>query len=116
MARRTAGAVLFALAVVLGWARAASAEPMLLDVSTQPVVLIQHSQPVWINTWDRNQISVDAGGEQPVVERRPGRLGSTSPLAPYSVPIPSRIVPGPGGQQIVLGAEDFPVQLPPGQH
>jgi len=115
VARRTAAAVLFALVVVLG-GRAAGADPSLVDVSDHPVVLIQHSQPITITTWDRQQVAVDAGNDVPVVERRPGQATATTPMTPYSVPIPAQTIQAPNGQTVVLGAEDFPVQLPEGRH
>jgi hypothetical protein len=102
--------------VAFSGVRVAGAEPTLVNVSPQPIVLIQHTQPLWINTWDRDLISVDSGADLPTVERRPGRLTPTTPTAPYSVPIPSQSIQAPNGQQVVLGPEEFPVQLPPGQH
>jgi hypothetical protein len=115
LARRAAGAVLFALFVSVT-ARAALAEPTTVDVSPHAIVLIQHTQPIWISTWDREQIAVDAGGDNPAVERRPGRSGPTTPTTPYSVPIPAQTIEGPNGQSISLGPENFPVQIPPGEH
>ena len=117
LARRTAAAVLFALPVIAAiTARSASATPMVLDVSPQPVVLIQHTQPVWITTWDRPQVSVDAGNEPPQIDRRPDRLAGTNPGTPYSVPIPAQAVPGQAGSPVMMGPENFPVTLPPGPH
>jgi hypothetical protein len=114
--RRAATAALFALCL-FATSRAASADPSLIDASNQPIVLIQHSQPITIQTWDRPQISVDAGGEPPIVQRRPGRSApGLSPNAPYSVPIPAVSVPAPDGQPVTLGPEEFPVQIPPGAH
>ncbi|MBV8602915.1 MAG: hypothetical protein JO359_15230 [Candidatus Eremiobacteraeota bacterium] len=94
--------------------RAASAEPTVVDASSQPIVLIQHSQPLTIGTWERPQIAVDTGtGDIPLVERRPiprpaGFDGS------YQVPVAAASVPGPDGQPVQLGAEEFPVQIPAG--
>ena len=117
MARRTAAAVLFALPLIGAvTARAAGAMPMVVDVSPQPVVLIQHTQPVWITTWDRAQVAVDAGSEPPQIDRRPDRLAGTNPATPYSVPIPAQAVTGPAGATVMLGPENFPVTLPPGPH
>jgi len=113
--RRAAAAALFAL-FVLGAGRAASAEPTIIDASNQPIVLIQHTQPISITTWDRPQIAIDAGGEQPLIQRRPNRLPSTSPTAPYSVPIPAESITAEDGGQVTLPAEDFPVQIPSGPH
>ena len=114
--RRTAAAVLFALPVIAAVTARVSAAPALVDVSPQPVILIQHTQPVWITTWDRPQIAIDAGGEFPQIDRRPDRLAGTNPATPYSVPIPAQAVAGPSGAPIVLGPENFPVTLPPGRH
>lgn len=116
LTRRAAAAVLFALLAVITITDRAGAAPMVVDVSPQPVVLIQHTQPIWITTWERPQVAVDAGGLVPQIDRRPDRLAGTNPATPYSVPIPAQAVPGPGGAAIVLGPESFPVQLPPGRH
>ncbi|MGH7660722.1 MAG: hypothetical protein ACRENA_07385 [Vulcanimicrobiaceae bacterium] len=116
LARRAAAAVLFAFLLVSVTARAAFAEPTIIDVSAHPIVLIQHTQPIWITTWDRQQISVDAGADAPGIERHPGRLAPTTPTAPYSVPIPAQTIEGPNGQNVTLGPENFPVQIPSGEH
>ncbi len=117
VARRVAAAALFAFCL-LGTGRAASADSPPIDASNQPIVLIQHSMPITIQTWDRPQISVDdGGGEPPIVQRRPGgRTPGINPSVPYSVPIPAVSVPAPDGQQLTLGPEEFPVQIPPGVH
>ncbi|MBV8425489.1 MAG: hypothetical protein JO349_09860 [Candidatus Eremiobacteraeota bacterium] len=113
--RRVAAAALFAL-FSLATGRVASAEPTLIDASSQPIVLIQHTQPITIQTWERPQIAVDAGGEQPLVQRRPNRMPGTTPTTPYSVPIPAISVPSPDGTPVTLAAEEFPVQIPAGPH
>lgn len=117
VARGAAAAAFFAL-LLLGAGRAASADSPLIDAANQPVVLIQHSMPITIQTWDRPQISVmDGGSEPPIVQRRPGnRAPGVSATVPYSVPIPAVTVPSPDGQPITLGPEEFPVQIPPGAH
>jgi hypothetical protein len=115
LARRTAVAVLFAL-FVSATARAALAEPTTVDVSSHAIILIQHTKPIRISTWDRDQIAIDAGGETPGVERHPGRLAPTTPTTPYSVPIPAQTIETPDGQSITLGPENFPVQIPAGEH
>jgi hypothetical protein len=112
--RGAAAAALFALLAALG-TRAASAEPVLIPVSGRPIVLVQHTQPIAISTWPRRQIAIDAGGAPPIVQSRPAP-GATTATAPYSVPIPAASVTAPDGQTIQLGAEDFPVQIPPGPH
>jgi len=113
VARRVAAAALFAL-FLFGTGRAAGADPQLIDAANQPIVLIQHSQPITIQTWDRPQVSVDAGGDPPIVQRRPGAPGSAG--SQYSVPIPGVSVPVADGGPITLGPEEFPVQIPPGPH
>ena len=115
LARRAAGAVLFALVVSVSTGAALAEQPTTVDVSDHPIVLIQHTEPIWISTWDREQIAIDAGGDAPNVERRPGRLAPNG-TAPYSVPIPAQTIEAPNGQSITLGPENFPVQIPPGQH
>lgn len=118
VARGAAAAALFAL-FLFGTGRAASADSLLIDAANQPVVLIQHSAPITIRTWDRPQVSVDDGGaEPPIVQRRPGgRAPGVSPNVPYSVPIPAVSIADPaGGQPVTLGPEEFPVQIPPGSH
>lgn len=116
LARRAAGAVLFALLISVTAGAAFAEQPTTVDVSDHPIVLIQHTEPIWISTWDREQIAIDAGGDAPTVERRPGRLAPTTQTAPYSVPIPAQTIEGPNGQNITLGPENFPVQIPAGQH
>jgi hypothetical protein len=112
---RRAGTALFAL-LVMATARAAGVEVTTVDVSDQPIVLIQHSRPIRIFSWNREQIAVDDGGALPAVERRPGRLAPTTPMTPYSVPIPAQTIETPNGQAVTLGPEYFPVQIPPGRH
>lgn len=115
VARRVAAAALFAL-FSLSAGRAASAEPTLVDAAGQPIVLVQHTGPVTIQTWERPQIYVDAGGETPLVQQRPNRLAGTTQTAPYSVPIPAESVQAPDGSPVTLPAEEFPVQIPAGVH
>ena len=114
--RRVSGCAGVLALVLLAAVRPAWAAPTAIDVSSQPIVLIQHTQPIAITTWDRDQIVVDAGGQAPVVQRRPSRNPRTTPTAPYSVPIPAASVPEPDGNVIDLGAEEFPVQIPAGTH
>ena len=113
--RGPAVAILFLLAT-LGTAGAASAEPTVLDVSDQPIIMIQHPRPVVIHTWDRPQIAVDSDGDQPVVDRRtmnrlPGAAGNA-----YSVPISAENIPTPNLDQasVALGPEEFVVNPPSG--
>ena len=113
---RSLTAVVFTLAI-LGAAGAASAEPTLLDVSDQPIILIQHPRAVAIRTWDRPQIAVETdGGEPPVVDRRsmnhfPGAMGGG-----YPVPIPAENVPNANAMEspLALGPEEFVVNPPAG--
>jgi len=113
--RALAGIGLLAL-VVLSAVAPVAAAPLTVDVTAGPIVLIQHTQPITISTWDREQIAVDAGGEAPVVQRRPTHNAGTTATAPYSVPIPAASVMTAEGNIIDLGAEDFPVQIPAGSH
>jgi hypothetical protein len=114
--RRASGCAGLLALVLLAAVRPAWAAPTTIDVSSQPVVLIQHTQPIAITTWDRDQIVVDAGNQAPVVQRRPSRNRGTTATAPYSVPIPAASVLEPDGTIIDLGAEEFPVQIPAGTH
>ena len=111
---RSLAAALFAF-VVLGTAGAVGAEPTLLDVSDQPIVLIQHPRAVHVRTWDRPQIEIDVEGEPPLIDRRsmnrfPGTAGG------YPVPIPAEAVPLANGLEppVALGPEEFLVNPPTG--
>lgn len=119
VARRGVAAAIFLFFGVLGGAGAAGAEPTMFDVSDQPVVIIQHSRPLQVRTWDRQQIAVEDGGETPTIVRRMTSRPSGAPEASYSVPIPAEMVPtDPLGSEapIALGAEEFPVITPAGNH
>ena len=111
---QVAAAAFFAFGVVAR-AGTASAEPTLIDVSDQPIIILQHNQQLQLTTWDRPQIAVDAGGDIPMVTRAPAHM-TGSPSAQYPVPIPAVAIPGTDGEPVQLGAEEFPVQIPPGQH
>ena len=119
VAWRGVAAAIFCLFGVLGGAGAAGADPTMLDVSDQPVVIIQHSRPLMVRTWDRQQIAVDSGAEGPMIARRPTTRPGSAAEGTYPVPIPAEMVPMDpafGEAPIVLGAEEFPVTTPPGNH
>ena len=120
--RATAVAAFFALDNAARAAGAASAEPTTIDVSDQPIILIQHAGPLQVRTWDRQQIQIDTSGGEKPDGRQAGLQASVpwdgGPDASYPVQIPAASLPmaQDGGPPIQLGPEEFPVSTPAGVH